>query len=106
LKWTSNSSESSSRNDGIKPKISAPAVKADIEAALKRRAQKDAHEISVRVDGSDVTLSAAEIDEAAGEVSPPAKLHRQDAPLKCRESGTGECVWKLTPHMGSMPSNQ
>jgi osmotically-inducible protein OsmY len=41
----------------IKPKISAPAVKADIEAALKRRAQRDAHEISVRVDGTDVTLS-------------------------------------------------
>jgi osmotically-inducible protein OsmY len=41
----------------IKPKISAPAVKADIEAALKRRAQRDAHEILVKVDGTDVTLS-------------------------------------------------
>ena len=41
----------------IKPNISAPVVKADIEAALKRRAQKDAKDISVSVDGSDVTLS-------------------------------------------------
>jgi osmotically-inducible protein OsmY len=41
----------------IKPKISAPVVKADIEAALKRRAQKDAQDISVSVHGTDVTLS-------------------------------------------------
>lgn len=41
----------------IKPKVSAPAVKADIEAALKRRAQKDANEISVSVQGTDVTLT-------------------------------------------------
>ena len=41
----------------IKPNLSAPAVKADIEAALKRRAQKDANEISVSVHGADVTLS-------------------------------------------------
>jgi osmotically-inducible protein OsmY len=41
----------------IKPKASAPVVKADIEAALKRRAQKDANEISVSVQGTDVTLS-------------------------------------------------
>jgi osmotically-inducible protein OsmY len=41
----------------IKPKISAPVVKADIEAALKRRARKDAQEISVSVQGTDVTLS-------------------------------------------------
>ena len=41
----------------IKPKISAPAVKADIEAALKRRAQKDAQDISVTVLGTHVTLS-------------------------------------------------
>jgi len=41
----------------IKPKLSAPLVKADIEAALKRRAQKDANEISVSVHGSGVTLS-------------------------------------------------
>jgi osmotically-inducible protein OsmY len=38
-------------------KISAPVVKADIEAALKRRAQNDARDISVSVHGSDVTLS-------------------------------------------------
>jgi osmotically-inducible protein OsmY len=43
----------------IKPSISAPVVKADIEAALKRRAQKDAKEISVSVQGSDVTLSGS-----------------------------------------------
>jgi osmotically-inducible protein OsmY len=41
----------------IKPNISAPVVKADIEAALKRRAKRDAKEISVSVSGGDVTLS-------------------------------------------------
>jgi osmotically-inducible protein OsmY len=41
----------------IKPQLSAPVVKADIEAALKRRARKDANEISVTVHGTDVTLS-------------------------------------------------
>jgi len=41
----------------IKPHLSAPVVKADIEAALKRRARKDANEISVSVHGTDVTLS-------------------------------------------------
>ena len=41
----------------IKPRVSAPVVKADIEAALKRRAQKDADEISVNVRGTNVTLS-------------------------------------------------
>jgi osmotically-inducible protein OsmY len=41
----------------IKPNISAPVVKADIEAALKRRAQKDAKAISVAVEGDSVTLT-------------------------------------------------
>jgi len=41
----------------IRPKLSAPVVKADIEAALKRRAQRDANEISVSVQGTDVTLT-------------------------------------------------
>jgi osmotically-inducible protein OsmY len=41
----------------IKPKLSARVIKADIETALKRRAQKDANEISVSVHGTDVTLS-------------------------------------------------
>jgi len=41
----------------IKPNVAAPVVKADIEAALKRRAQNDAKEISVSVHGSDVTLT-------------------------------------------------
>ena len=41
----------------IKPHLSAPVVKADIEAALKRRAQKDADDIKVSVHGTDVTLS-------------------------------------------------
>ena len=41
----------------IKTKVTAPAVKSDIEAALKRRAQKEAHEISVSVHGTDVTLT-------------------------------------------------
>jgi len=41
----------------IKTKVSGPVIKADIEAALKRRAQKDAQEISVSVRGTDVTLT-------------------------------------------------
>ncbi len=41
----------------IKPSISAPVVKADIEAALKRRAQRDANQISVTVQGTDETLT-------------------------------------------------
>jgi osmotically-inducible protein OsmY len=45
----------------IQPQISAPLVKAHIEAALKRRAQKDAHQIQVSVDGTDITLSG-EVD--------------------------------------------
>jgi osmotically-inducible protein OsmY len=43
----------------IKPTVSAPLVKSDIEAALKRRAQKDSNSISVSVNGSDVTLSGS-----------------------------------------------
>ena len=41
----------------IKPRISFSAVKADIEAAMQRRASEDAHAISVMVDGGDITLS-------------------------------------------------
>ena len=41
----------------LKPRISLSAVKADIEAALKRRAISDAKGISVDVQGADVTLS-------------------------------------------------
>lgn len=41
----------------IKPRLSASAVKSDIEAALKRRALADASSISVQVDGGDVTLT-------------------------------------------------
>jgi osmotically-inducible protein OsmY len=43
----------------IKPSVSAPLVKADIETALKRRAQKDSNSISVSVNGNDVTLSGS-----------------------------------------------
>jgi osmotically-inducible protein OsmY len=43
----------------IKPSLSAPLVKADIEAALKRRAQRDSHNIAVSVKGHDVTLSGS-----------------------------------------------
>jgi osmotically-inducible protein OsmY len=43
----------------IKPTVSAPLVKADIEAALVRRAHKDSNSISVSVDGNDVTLSGS-----------------------------------------------
>lgn len=41
----------------IKQKVSATVVKADIEAALKRRASNDAQMIDVSVTGGDVTLS-------------------------------------------------
>ena len=41
----------------IKPTVSAPLVKSDIEAALVRRARKDSNSISVSVVGNDVTLS-------------------------------------------------
>ena len=41
----------------LKPQASASVVKADIEAALKRRAQKHAQAISVEVQGGDVTLT-------------------------------------------------
>ena len=40
----------------IKPKVSASAVKSEIEAALKRHAHADAQKISVEVRGADVTL--------------------------------------------------
>jgi osmotically-inducible protein OsmY len=41
----------------VKPKVSSNAVKSEIEAALKRRAQADAGKISVEVRGSGVTLT-------------------------------------------------
>ena len=41
----------------IKEKIASSTVKADIEAALKRRAINDAHSVKVTVQGSDVVLS-------------------------------------------------
>jgi osmotically-inducible protein OsmY len=41
----------------IKPAVSVPLVKADIEAALMRRARKDSNSISVSVNGNDVILS-------------------------------------------------
>ena len=40
----------------IKQSASSNAVKSEIEAALKRRAQRDSDNISVEVQGSDVTL--------------------------------------------------
>jgi len=43
----------------IKPTLTAPLVKADIEAALKRRARKDSNSILVSVKGNDVTLSGS-----------------------------------------------
>ena len=42
---------------GIQPSASASVVKADIEAALKRRAAADANTIAVEVMGTDVTLT-------------------------------------------------
>jgi osmotically-inducible protein OsmY len=46
-----------SDNISIRPAATSNAVKADIEASLKRRAQSDANKISVDVRGNDVTLS-------------------------------------------------
>jgi osmotically-inducible protein OsmY len=43
----------------IKPSLLAPLVKADIETALKRRAQRASNCISVSVNGNDVTLSGS-----------------------------------------------
>jgi osmotically-inducible protein OsmY len=43
----------------IRTKVSAPVVKSDIEAALKRRAQQDAHDTGVSVHGTDVTLTGS-----------------------------------------------
>lgn len=43
----------------IKPKVSSEAVRSDIEAALKRRAQKDSRQISVSVIGHEVTLGGS-----------------------------------------------
>jgi osmotically-inducible protein OsmY len=43
----------------IRPRVSSTLVKSDIEAALKRRAVTDAQEISVDVQGSDVTLTGS-----------------------------------------------
>jgi hypothetical protein len=41
----------------LPPSVSLGAVKADIAAALKRRARVDAQKISIDVQGSDVTLT-------------------------------------------------
>jgi len=46
-----------SNNISIKPKVTSSIVKVDIEAALKRRASRDAQEIVVEVEGSNVILS-------------------------------------------------
>jgi osmotically-inducible protein OsmY len=41
----------------VKPKLTSGSVKSDIEAALRRRANGDAKNITVEVSGNDVTLS-------------------------------------------------
>ena len=43
----------------LEPDVSSDAIRADIEAALKRRAQKDSRRISVSVDGHEVTLGGS-----------------------------------------------
>lgn len=43
----------------IKPKVSSVAIRTDIEAALKRRAQTDSRQISVAVNGHEVTLGGS-----------------------------------------------
>jgi osmotically-inducible protein OsmY len=40
----------------VRPPLSSKAIKSDIESALKRRNRDDAENISVEVDGTDVTL--------------------------------------------------
>lgn len=46
-----------SNNITIRPKVSSSVVKTDIKAALKRHAKDDAQNISVEVQGADVTLT-------------------------------------------------
>ena len=48
-----------SNDIGVNPAVSSISVKADIEAALKRRASMNAQNVQVEVDGADVTLSGA-----------------------------------------------
>lgn len=43
----------------VRPAVSLAAVKSDIEAALKRLASADAHNIRVEVNGTDITLSGS-----------------------------------------------
>jgi osmotically-inducible protein OsmY len=57
----------------LKPAVSLRTVKADIEAALQRRARADAQQISVEVVGSDVILSGSSSSWAE------AQLARQTA---------------------------
>ena len=53
----------------IKPTVTTRAVKADIEAALNRRATRDAKKISVRVDGAEVTLTGTVHSYAEREIA-------------------------------------
>jgi len=52
----------------ITPALSARLVKADIEAALKRRSGDEAHAIAVEVSGAEVTLSGAVHDRAERDI--------------------------------------
>lgn len=53
----------------LKPTVSQSAVKADIEAALKRRAKNDAKDIMVEVNGTDVILSGSTHSWAESELA-------------------------------------
>lgn len=54
---------------GLRPAVSASAVKSDIEAALLRTARADAKEIRVDVHGGDITLSGAVVTWAEREAA-------------------------------------
>jgi osmotically-inducible protein OsmY len=71
----------------IKTKVSAPVVKSDIEAALKRRAQQDADEISVSVRGTGDSGPFRQVEDMPGFAD-----RSKRRPLRCRFAGRSNPV--------------